>query len=609
MKQTTVEDSILRWSERHGRQIQPSKGRVTKSQRLLLPRPKALAKARVTLKGLAKKTPQVMLKVTGGGRSMASIRAHFKYLTKHGEVQLENQNGEQITDAWAVEEELRMWRLGGYGIRDTEKRPSDLQPEEKLQPREAVNIVLSMAAGTDPEGVRRAAKEFARENFGERHEYVFGLHTDRGHPHVHICVKSRSFVDFKRLDTRKGQLQAWRESFAEKLYQEGIQAAATPRATRNTLSYQKTFHGKEMDTFWREPAAQREPTVQMKAVARQEQRQLSDVVHALSLSELESDRDIARIFRSGEVPFFDPQEHEKEQHAKQLRKANEYQLQAAQDPRGAPIQSISLLPTVSDIPVVQRMRAPEVPLKPDVPDRAEPAPPNAAPEVVAVVREAPEQQAPAEMQRQAQKQGFKDAFSMDEVPAVLIASLVKQYGELAKIVPAKYPADKDAKTATGNELRTNYKGYVVDVSPDYIAQRVDSGRAATSIVLHERKSLSVPPNQRTGEMPPLDRRLRDGLVEKFDLSVSYGASGKARVYDRDRVMEEIQFEQAALAKHSGLDGAKQAAYEKNLAAAVENFREAHYEQLRERADAYARLEKERQDIEQAKIQEKQGRGR
>jgi hypothetical protein len=367
-----IDGIIIRWGQRHDSQIKPSKGRLPpKSTSSKFQKPKTPKNVRQTLQSLAKKKPQVMVKVTGGGRSMSTIRAHFKYITKHGDVELENQAGEALSTKEDIEDELKQWETGGYGIRKTEtsgfiteKTPSGGtrtyhpdKPNEKQQSREAVNLILSMPKGTDPEKVKEAARQFAKENFSARHEYVFGLHTDRDHPHVHISIKSRSFVDQKRLNTRKDQIQSWRESFAEHLYQQGIEAGATPRATRNALSYQRNFREKTKDGDLKisRDYGIRTPSPTMRKIAKQEQQALSNVIDALERSPDQSDKQIAKLFLSEkDLPFFDKEKHHHAQHQRRLARASTLQSGLERTTGRQATQTISSLRDVPRLDVDKR---------------------------------------------------------------------------------------------------------------------------------------------------------------------------------------------------------------------------------------------------------------
>lgn len=168
---------------------------------------------------------QVMVKVTGGGRGMRAIAAHFRYISRLGKpevggkgmtLELEDDRGERLSGADDLKALERTWRVAGGHIPETSRR------------REAFNIILSMPAGTPPGTVLDAARAFAKETF-EGHKYVLALHDDTCSPHVHLAVRAER-MDGVRLNPRKDDLRQWRERFAARLQDRGINAVAT-RAT------------------------------------------------------------------------------------------------------------------------------------------------------------------------------------------------------------------------------------------------------------------------------------------------------------------------------------------------------------------------------------------
>ncbi len=167
---------------------------------------------------VVRRAPQVMVKVTGGGRGMKAIAAHFRYISKNGRLEIEDERGETMRGKDALHDLADDWRVGGTLIDDVGDR------------REAYNIMLSMPRGTDPLTVQRAAREFAQVELAD-HKYVMVLHDHQANPHVHISVRSES-KHGKRLNPRKADLHRWRETFAEKLRGHGIEAEATRQATR-----------------------------------------------------------------------------------------------------------------------------------------------------------------------------------------------------------------------------------------------------------------------------------------------------------------------------------------------------------------------------------------
>jgi hypothetical protein len=168
--------------------------------------------------------PQVVVKVTGGGRGMKAIAAHFRYISKNGRLDIEDDRGEHLSGARAVRDLADDWRFSG-----------GLIPEEAEQGgrREAYNIMLSMPRGTDPLAVQRAAREFALVELAE-HKYVMVLHDHQANPHVHLSVRAEG-RDGRRLNPRKTDLHRWRETFAQKLRELGIDAEATRQATRGAV--------------------------------------------------------------------------------------------------------------------------------------------------------------------------------------------------------------------------------------------------------------------------------------------------------------------------------------------------------------------------------------
>lgn len=173
------------------------------------------------LQRVAKKAPEVVVKVSGSGKKPGQILAHMTYITRNGKVEAENERGEKIEGLAEVKEVFAEW---GF---DTSKASTRRRAQ-------TVNIVLSMPEGTDPEAVRAASREFARDQFGENHQYLMALHTDTKQPHVHLSVKAQGF-DMTWLKRSKADLQEWREGFAQKMRDQGIEAEATPRRARGVV--------------------------------------------------------------------------------------------------------------------------------------------------------------------------------------------------------------------------------------------------------------------------------------------------------------------------------------------------------------------------------------
>lgn len=229
--QPNIDGVLVTWGDRL---FYPGNRRVKGTEAVRL---RAAAIRRHIEATVVRQAPQVMVKVTGGGRGMRAIAAHFRYISKNGRLQIEDQHGEALSGRDCVRELAEEWRLGGSMI------PEHSEPGHR---REAFNIMLSMPRGTDPLSVQRAAREFARAEL-DGHKYVMVLHDHQANPHVHLSVRAES-VTGRRLNPRKEDLRRWRETFAEKLRGYGIDAEATRRTTR--------LQGKEYEALWRRKARQ-----------------------------------------------------------------------------------------------------------------------------------------------------------------------------------------------------------------------------------------------------------------------------------------------------------------------------------------------------------------
>jgi hypothetical protein len=210
-----LEGVLIEWGER----LFYPRNRIVKAHtpRLRSTQDRA-AVIRSRIEAAVRRAPQVMVKVTGGGRGMGAIAAHLRYITKNGRLDIEDDRGFVERGKDSLREIERQWRFGGAYIGQEGHR------------REAFNIMLSMPRGTDPLTVQRAAREFAKMEFAD-HRYVMVLHEHQANPHVHLGVKAES-KHGQRLNPRKADLHHWREAFAERLREHGVDAEATRQATR-----------------------------------------------------------------------------------------------------------------------------------------------------------------------------------------------------------------------------------------------------------------------------------------------------------------------------------------------------------------------------------------
>jgi hypothetical protein len=109
--------------------------------------------------------------------------------------------------------------------------PDDLNPSLEVakswesemrsrSPRDFAHIILSAKAGTDKEAFMDAARATLAKEFAG-HEYVFVMHTNREHIHVHAAVRLlRS--DGERLDPKIQHFARWRDTLAHEARERNI---------------------------------------------------------------------------------------------------------------------------------------------------------------------------------------------------------------------------------------------------------------------------------------------------------------------------------------------------------------------------------------------------
>jgi transposase-like protein len=175
----------------------------------------------------AARATEVMVKVSGGARTLGGVAAHLAYIGRDN-FEIETDMGERIHEKACQRVLLEDWDLD----LETHWHQSERAINEPRRPPKLVhNIIFSMPPGTNPRRVLEAVRRFAVNEWALKHRYAMVLHTNEPHPHVHLVVKARS-EQGRRLNIRKATLRNWRTQFAENLRDLGVAANATERAVR-----------------------------------------------------------------------------------------------------------------------------------------------------------------------------------------------------------------------------------------------------------------------------------------------------------------------------------------------------------------------------------------
>lgn len=103
----------------------------------------------------------------------------------------------------------------------------DLRSQER---RDVAHIVLSAKPGTSKDGFVAASRAMLAREFAG-HRYVFALHEDRDHLHVHAVVKMRAETG-ERLHPKIQDFKRWRETLAQEARERNIPMDAASRFDR-----------------------------------------------------------------------------------------------------------------------------------------------------------------------------------------------------------------------------------------------------------------------------------------------------------------------------------------------------------------------------------------
>ncbi len=126
--------------------------------------------------------PEVMVKVSGGARTLAGVEQHLKYISRDGNQTLETDDGDR--NGKHLEQDLaRDWDLDLEAYeRQTERSIRGRRP-----PKLVHNLIFSMPPGTPPDTVLKAARTLVVNECALKHRYAMVLHTDDDH---HTCMSS-----------------------------------------------------------------------------------------------------------------------------------------------------------------------------------------------------------------------------------------------------------------------------------------------------------------------------------------------------------------------------------------------------------------------------------
>lgn len=155
--------------------------------------------------------PTLRFEAQGFAHGIEGAARYLSHLTKRGELPAETEAGKPLVGHQANLDTAKSWKR--Y-LRSREAR-------------DVAHVIISAKPGTDRTAFVGASRATLDRSFPDR-EYVFALHENRAHLHVHAVVK---MVDSRgqRMDPNIHDLRRWRETMAQEARQRGIAMEAPSR--------------------------------------------------------------------------------------------------------------------------------------------------------------------------------------------------------------------------------------------------------------------------------------------------------------------------------------------------------------------------------------------
>lgn len=173
---------------------------------------------------------EVVIKITGASRSFEHLKAHLRYISRGGELEISTSDE---TMSFKGKESLK--DLSKSFNRNSHNIPtqSEIDDNCKMPQREALHIVFSLKGcmNAPASKIKQAAEKTIKELYPDNY-FVIATHKDTDNPHCHLVLKTMD-KSHKRLDLNKQDLAVMRERFASNLRELSIKATATHKS-KNT---------------------------------------------------------------------------------------------------------------------------------------------------------------------------------------------------------------------------------------------------------------------------------------------------------------------------------------------------------------------------------------
>lgn len=175
-----------------------------------------------SVKNYTKKQTEVVIKITGSSKNFGSLKAHLKYISRNGELEIENSD----ENIFFGKDDLKNMSNSFNEIIEIPTE-NEIRNNSLKEKREVLHFVFSMKDYNDAplKKIKEASIKTMKEIYPNNY-FVIAMHNDTDNPHCHIAVKVRD-KNGKRINPKKSDLAYMRAIFAKELRALKIDATAT----------------------------------------------------------------------------------------------------------------------------------------------------------------------------------------------------------------------------------------------------------------------------------------------------------------------------------------------------------------------------------------------
>jgi hypothetical protein len=116
-----------------------------------------------------RRTPEVLVKVSGGARTLAGVERNLRYIGRSGRLALESDSEMRVGGKGIESELIEDWNLG---LEARARRTQRSIRTARKPPKLVHNLIFSMPAGTPPGLVLKAVRKLARDQFGSTYRHA-----------------------------------------------------------------------------------------------------------------------------------------------------------------------------------------------------------------------------------------------------------------------------------------------------------------------------------------------------------------------------------------------------------------------------------------------------